>query len=71
MSNSRADSQVCDRRPVSSLEEQLFALNASATKTRASRNGAVNELGCHWLRTSVRRMRKEEKEGDKDRESDM
>lgn len=61
MSNSGADSQACDRRPVSSLEEKLFALSASATKPQAHRNGAVNELRCHWLRTSVRRKRKKER----------
>lgn len=39
------------------LEEKLFTLNASATKSRAHRNRAVNEPGCHWLRTSVRSKR--------------
>lgn len=37
------------------LEERLFTLNASAMKPQAHGNRAVNELGCHWLRTSVRR----------------
>ena len=48
------------------LEERLFTPNASATKPQAHGNRAVNELGCHWLRTSVTRERDRETERERD-----
>lgn len=52
------------------LEKRLFTLNALATIPQAHGNGAVDELLCHWLRTSVRSKRGKERERERERDSE-
>lgn len=53
--NSGEDSQVCERQP--GPGEEALHLKRISNKTQGPQKWGMNELECHWLRTSVRRKR--------------